>query len=90
MQRAGRPCRDDRLTGWHAAERYDRWPAHIRDHDRRRRQPSDFVSRENGLSLRGAEDVSILRLDLDVPTAANCLAFDLVFGSEEYPEWVGS
>lgn len=39
---------------------------------------------------RGANDVSILRLDLDVPASANCLTFDMVFASDEYPEYVGS
>ena len=53
-------------------------------------EPADFVSQSNGLSLRGAEDVSILRLDLLVPEQASCLSFNLVFGSEEYPEYVGS
>ena len=52
--------------------------------------PGTFLSTANVLSLRGAYDVSILRLDLAVPTGMNCLGFDLVFGSEEYPEYVGS
>ena len=52
--------------------------------------PSELISQANGLSLRGAEDVSILRLDLQIPAQATCLAFDLIFGSEEYPEFVGS
>ena len=43
-----------------------------------------------GTSVRGARDVSILRLDLQVPSGAQCLAFDFTFGSEEYPEFVGS
>jgi large repetitive protein len=43
----------------------------------------------NGSQLRGARDVSILRLDLNVPAGANCLSFDLAFQSEEFPEWVG-
>ena len=52
--------------------------------------PGTSLSQANGLSLRGANDVSILRLDLDVPMGMSCLSFDLVFGSEEYPEFVGS
>jgi hypothetical protein len=40
--------------------------------------------------FRGANDVSLLRLDLDIPVGAQCLSFDFVFGSEEYPEFVGS
>jgi Ca2+-binding RTX toxin-like protein len=40
--------------------------------------------------VRGANDVSILRLDLAVPAGSQCLLFDFVFGSEEYPEFVGS
>ena len=42
----------------------------------------------NGTDLRGARDVSILRLDLNVPMGANCLSFDLAFQSEEFPEYV--
>lgn len=37
-----------------------------------------------------ARDVSVLKVDLDVPTGANCLTIDLAFYSEEYPEFVGS
>ncbi|MCZ7628697.1 MAG: Ig-like domain-containing protein [Microthrixaceae bacterium] len=40
-------------------------------------------------SYRGANDVQVLRLDLDVPAGKTCLAFDFTFGSEEYPEYVG-
>jgi hypothetical protein len=45
---------------------------------------------DNDTELRGADDVSILRLDLTVPSTAKCLAIDFVFASEEYPEYVGS
>jgi hypothetical protein len=45
---------------------------------------------DNRTEIRGAHDVSILRLDLDIPPAADCLSFDLVFQSEEFPEYVGS
>ena len=53
-------------------------------------EPGSLVSQANALSLRGAHDVSILRLDLLVPAQATCLSFDVIFGSEEYPEFVGS
>lgn len=36
------------------------------------------------------QDVSVLKVDLDVPATANCLSFDFKFLSEEYPEWVGT
>jgi uncharacterized repeat protein (TIGR01451 family) len=51
----------------------------------------------SGASLGGANvrgntdfDVTILRIDLNVPTGSNCLTFDFRFLSEEYPEYVGS
>ncbi len=52
--------------------------------------PNDSAAagRANGTALRGAYDVSVLRLDLAVPPAADCLGFDLVFASEEYPFFV--
>ena len=46
--------------------------------------------RDNGTELRGASDVSILRLDVTVPHATDCLAFGVMFASEEYPEYVSS
>ena len=46
------------------------------------------AGRDNGTEARGAFDVSILRLDLSIPPAANCLSFDLAFQTEEYPEYV--
>ena len=51
---------------------------------------SGGAGRGNGTSLRGANDVSILRVDLNIPIGATCLAFDVIFASEEYPEFVGS
>jgi hypothetical protein len=42
-----------------------------------------------GSDLRGAYDVSILTVDLNVPSNQNCLTFQFRFLSEEYPEWVG-
>lgn len=43
-------------------------------------------------SPRGSfvRDASVLKVDLSVPSTANCLSFDFKFLSEEYPEWVGS
>ncbi|MBW3662014.1 MAG: tandem-95 repeat protein [Actinobacteria bacterium] len=46
--------------------------------------------RDNAWSARGANDPSILRLDLDVPDGGTCLAMHVAFMSEEYPEYVGS
>jgi uncharacterized repeat protein (TIGR01451 family) len=45
-----------------------------------------------GASVRGNTDfdVTILRIDLNVPAGSNCLTFDFRFLSEEYPEFVGS
>lgn len=46
-----------------------------------------------GPSQRGNSDfdVTILKIDLEVPSGANCLlGIDFRFLSEEYPEWVGS
>jgi hypothetical protein len=37
-----------------------------------------------------AKDWSVLKLDVDVPAAANCAAFDFRFLSEEYPKYIGS
>ena len=42
-----------------------------------------------GSDVRGAFDVSILRVDLNVPSNQNCLTFQFRFLSEEYPEYVG-
>jgi large repetitive protein len=52
--------------------------------------PETFVSTAHANTFQGANDVSVLRLDLTIPDLANCLAFDVAFGSEEYPEFVGS
>lgn len=44
-----------------------------------------------GGAVRGDtdRDVSILRIDLDVPEGANCLTIDFRFLSDEFPEYVG-
>jgi PKD domain len=45
-----------------------------------------------GGNVRGNtdRDVSILKVDLDVPSSANCLSVDFQFLSEEHPEFVGT
>ncbi len=42
-----------------------------------------------GPSIRGARDVTIVRIDLRVPSGHDCLSFDFRFLSEEYPEFIG-
>jgi len=46
--------------------------------------------RDNHTGSHGARDVSTYRLDLDVPAGTQCLGFDYVFASDEYPERIGS
>ena len=58
-------------------------------------QPNDSGSsgaNDGGGNIRGNTDldVTILRVDLDVPVVANCLTLDFRFLSEEFPEYVGS
>ena len=58
-------------------------------------QPNDSGSAGVGLggaNVRGNTDydVSILKIDLNVPVGINCLSFDFRFLSEEFPEFVGS
>lgn len=45
-----------------------------------------------GGNVRGNTDydVTVLKIDLSVPSDANCLALNFKFLSEEYPEYVGS
>lgn len=45
-----------------------------------------------GDAVRGDtdRDVTVMRVDLAVPTGANCLSFDFKFLSEEFPNYVGS
>jgi Big-like domain-containing protein len=55
--------------------------------------PTTFANtNDGGGSVRGNTDmdVSILKVDLDVPSTANCLTFDFRFLSEEYPGYVGT
>jgi Bacterial Ig-like domain (group 1) len=51
-----------------------------------------FASTPNGgTPVRGNTDldVTVLKVDIAVPTGANCLTFDFKFLSEEYPGFVG-
>ena len=48
----------------------------------------DFSTSLGGPSVRGARDVTILRLDLRVPANRNCLSIRFRFLTEEYPEFV--
>jgi hypothetical protein len=50
------------------------------------------TANNGGGSVRGDtdRDVSILKVDLDVPSSANCLSVDFQFFSEEHPEYVGT
>lgn len=48
----------------------------------------DTGSEARGPSIRGARDVVIMRIDLNVPRGANCLSFDFKFLTEEFPEFV--
>lgn len=45
---------------------------------------------DGGSRVRGARDVTIWRIRLNVPRRANCLSFRFKFFSEEYPEYVGT
>lgn len=56
-------------------------------------QPGTFSSTDLGGSpVRGDTDfdVTILKIDLDVPDGANCLSIDFQFLSEEFPIYVGT
>jgi len=46
----------------------------------------------NGANVRGDTDfdVTVLKIDLQVPEGANCLALDFQFYSEEFPEFVNT
>ncbi len=43
-----------------------------------------------GPAIRGARDVTIMRIDLRIPPGDNCLSFRFRFLSEEFPEFVNS
>lgn len=44
--------------------------------------------RDNGLEFRGVRDLTILRLQVRVPSNKNCLSFRFRFLSQEYPTYV--
>jgi hypothetical protein len=46
---------------------------------------------DGGVAVRGSSDrdVTILKIDLSVPSNANCVSVDFRFLSEEFPEFVG-
>ena len=48
----------------------------------------DSGTESRGPSIRGARDVVIMRVDLNVPKGADCLSFRFRFLSEEFPEFV--
>jgi hypothetical protein len=48
----------------------------------------DKGAESRGPAIRGARDVVIMRIDLDIPPGANCLSFRFRFLSEEFPEYV--
>ena len=50
----------------------------------------DTSSDNGGAPMRGARDVTTLRVDFDVPTTASCLSIRFRFYSEEFPEYVGA
>jgi len=53
--------------------------------------PNDTGDRSTSLggpSVRGARDVTIMRMVLQVPRPARCLSVRFKFLSEEFPEWV--
>ncbi|HZX54960.1 MAG TPA: choice-of-anchor L domain-containing protein, partial [Ilumatobacteraceae bacterium] len=54
--------------------------------------PGSASASDGGASVRGNTDfdVSILKVDLNVPQGANCLTIDFRFFSTEYPTYVGS
>ncbi len=43
-----------------------------------------------GVRIRGAKDVTIIRIKVRTPKHANCLSFRFRFLSQEFPEFVGS
>ena len=51
----------------------------------------DQSAADGGGNIRGDSDydVTILKIDLNVPADSNCLSIDFRFLSEEYPEYVG-
>lgn len=52
--------------------------------------PGTFQSTGGGGSFRGANDVTMLRVDVSVPPGQKCLSVDFQFLSEEFDNFVGS
>lgn len=48
----------------------------------------DKGAESQGPAIRGARDVVIMRIDMDIPRGVNCLSFRFRFLSEEFPEYV--
>jgi hypothetical protein len=55
------------------------------------------TTQRSGVDLKGGHvrgdsdlDVSVLKMEIDVPSSANCLSFDFRFLSEEYPEFINA
>jgi hypothetical protein len=55
------------------------------------------TSEQSGADLKSGHergdsdlDVSVLKVEVDVPSSANCLSFDFRFLSEEYPEFINA
>ena len=50
----------------------------------------DTLAQDDGAGLHGSYnfDTTVLRVDVEVPTGANCLSVDLVFGTDEFPDFV--
>lgn len=47
------------------------------------------TSTDLGSTVRGVNDVTVLRVDLDVPPSARCLSVRFRYYSDEFPEYVG-
>jgi PKD repeat protein len=52
--------------------------------------PADDPYIQNGNTYKGANDVTIIQVDIEVPEEHNCLSIDFQFLSREYPVYVGS
>ena len=96
VRRGSCAARTMRAPSWdrrrpYSADRARSGPDDERRH-RGRHGPDAAGRRRSGQRDRGpgGVHVSILRIDLDIPAGANCLAFDLAFQSEEYPEFVNA
>lgn len=55
----------------------------------RQNSSNSFGRGQGGPFVRGARDVTIVRVDLRVPSGVSCLSFAFRFLTEEFPEFVG-